>query len=67
MEQRQQHTTEHGHGGSRSAADVGADLGWARLQSAVDEAGFESFPASDPQSSWAGPDRGSLPGRDDEQ
>jgi hypothetical protein len=52
MEHRQHDTTEHDHGGSRSAAD----LGWARLQSAVDEAEVQSFPASDPQSSWAGPD-----------
>ena len=33
---------------------------WDRLQSAVDEAEVQSFPASDPQSSWAGPDRESL-------
>jgi hypothetical protein len=40
---------------------------WDRLQSAVDEAEVQSFPASDPQSSWAGSDRGSRPGWDDEQ
>ena len=33
---------------------------WDRLQSAVDEAEVQSFSASDPQSSWAGPDRESL-------
>ena len=38
-----------------------SDRGWDRLQSAVDEAEVQSFPASDPQSSWAGPDRDGLP------
>jgi hypothetical protein len=64
MEQRQQHTTEQGDGGNRSAP---ADLGWVHLQSAVDEAEVQSFPASDPQSTWAGPDRSSLLWSDDEQ
>jgi hypothetical protein len=43
------------------------DLAWEHLQSAVDEAEAQSFPASDPQSSWAGSDRYSLPWWDDEQ
>ncbi|HEX4244539.1 MAG TPA: hypothetical protein VHY77_03140 [Acidimicrobiales bacterium] len=68
MEQRRQRATEHGGAGSRpDSADLVADLGWVRLQSAVDEAEAESFPASDPQSSWAGPDRASLPWGDAEQ
>jgi hypothetical protein len=28
------------------------------VDDAIDEAEVESFPASDPQSSWAGPDQG---------
>jgi hypothetical protein len=28
------------------------------IDDAIDEAEVESFPASDPQSSWAGPDQG---------
>jgi hypothetical protein len=43
------------------------DRGWEHLQSAVDEAEVQSFPASDPQSSWAGSDRDRLPWWDDEQ
>ena len=43
------------------------DLGWEHLQSAVDEAEVQSFPASDPQSSWAGSDRDRLPWWGDEQ
>lgn len=48
-------------------ATVSPERGWDRLQSAVDEAEVESFPASDPQSSWAGPDRDNLPRRGDAQ
>ena len=46
---------------------VSPGLEWDRLQSALDEAEVQSFPASDPQSSWAGSDRGRLPWWDDEQ
>ena len=33
-----------------------------QLDEAIDEAEDESFPASDPQSSWAGPDPSTHPG-----
>jgi hypothetical protein len=46
---------------------VAPEIEFDRLQSALDEAEVQSFPASDPQSSWAGSDRGRIPWRDDEQ
>lgn len=52
---------------SRGDPTVSPERGGDRMQSAVDEAEVESFPASDPQSSWAGPDRESLPRRGDAQ
>jgi len=58
------HTTETGPGETGTRELSGLD--WDRLQSALDEAEEESFPASDPQSSWAGSDRGRLPWWDDE-
>jgi hypothetical protein len=54
------------HAGGKDSI-VSPDLGWEHLQSAVDEAEAQSFPASDPQSSWAGSDRYSLPWWGDEQ
>jgi hypothetical protein len=65
MPDRQQHETEHVVSGAGSAAPE--DPEWEHLQSAVDEAEVQSFPASDPQSSWAGSDRGSIPWWDEEQ
>jgi len=58
-------TTETGPG--TTGPSVSPGLEWDRLQSALDEAEVQSFPASDPQSSWAGSDRGRLPWWDDEQ
>ena len=65
MPERQQHESEQVVGGSGPAAL--ADPEWEHLQSAVDEAEVQSFPASDPQSSWAGSDRGGIPWWDEEQ
>lgn len=58
-------TTETGPGATGASGSSGHE--WDRLQSALDEAGAQSFPASDPQSSWAGSDRGRFPWWDDEQ
>jgi hypothetical protein len=58
MQERQESTSEPGNAGE-GASPPGALSD--HLQWAVDEAEVESFPASDPHSSWAGPDRGSLP------
>jgi hypothetical protein len=58
MQEGQEYTTEPGNAGE--GASPPGPL-WDHLQWAVDEAEVESFPASDPHSSWAGPDRGSLP------
>ena len=65
MDEGRHHTTETGPG----TTDTGAsdEIDWDRLQTALDEAEVQSFPASDPQSSWAGSDRGRLPWWDDEQ
>jgi hypothetical protein len=65
MDEGRHRTTETGQG----TTDAGAsdEIDWDRLQSALDEAEVQSFPASDPQSSWAGSDRGRLPWWDDEQ
>jgi hypothetical protein len=60
MDERSQPSTEPGPG-----VPSGPEL--ERLQSALDEAEVQSFPASDPQSSWAGSDRDGLPWWDDEQ
>jgi hypothetical protein len=61
MDEGRHRTTETGPGPTAPEPD------WDRLQSALDEAEVQSFPASDPQSTWAGSDRGRLPGWDDEQ
>ena len=65
MDEGRNRTTETGPG-TTSPGEL-SELEWDRLQSALDEAEVQSFPASDPQSSWAGSDRGRLPGWDDEQ
>lgn len=64
MDERRQRTTETVPG---AGPGVSSGLEWDRLQSALDEAEAESFPASDPQSSWAGSDRGRSPWWHDEQ
>jgi hypothetical protein len=65
MDERGQHATESVPGPTDPDAANGLD--WDHLQSALDEAEVQSFPASDPQSSWAGSDRGRLPGWNDEK
>lgn len=65
MDEGRNRITQTGRG--TTSAGESSELDWDRLQSALDEAEVESFPASDPQSSWAGSDRGRLPGWADEQ
>ncbi|HEX3567602.1 MAG TPA: hypothetical protein VHU17_19730 [Acidimicrobiales bacterium] len=65
MDEGRHRTTETGPSTTSPSESPGPD--WDRQQSALDEAEVQSFPASDPQSSWAGSDRGRLPGWDDEQ
>jgi hypothetical protein len=65
MEEGKQRSSGLQAGGKHSTASP--DLGWEHLQSAVDEAEVQSFPASDPQSSWAGSDRDRLPWWGDDQ